>query len=60
MTNSIKQDYISYRINSARETLAAARLLAENKHWNLAVDSFRKSIRDCSKKLARSPARFWG
>ncbi len=32
MTNSIKQDYIIYRINSAKETLAAARLLAKNRH----------------------------
>jgi uncharacterized protein (UPF0332 family) len=38
MTKSIKQDYISYRINSAKETLEAARLLAENKHWNSAIN----------------------
>lgn len=31
MINSIKQNYIIYRINSAKETLEAARLLAENK-----------------------------
>jgi uncharacterized protein (UPF0332 family) len=38
MTKSIKQDYINYRINSAKETLEAARLLAENKHWNSAIN----------------------
>jgi uncharacterized protein (UPF0332 family) len=38
MTKSKKQDYISYRINSAKETLEAARLLAENKHWNSAIN----------------------
>ena len=38
MTKSTKQDYISYRINSAKETLEAARLLAENKHWNSAIN----------------------
>ena len=38
MTKSIKQDYINYRINSSKETLEAARLLAENKHWNSAIN----------------------
>ena len=38
MTDSIKQDYITYRINSAKETLDAARLLAENQHWNSAIN----------------------
>ena len=38
MTGSIKQDYIDYRIQSAKETLKAARLLAENSHWNSAIN----------------------
>jgi len=38
MTNSIKQDYIDYRILSAKETLKAAKLLAENSHWNSAIN----------------------
>ena len=33
MSKSLKQDYIDYRINSAKETLRAARLLAENALW---------------------------
>jgi len=33
MSKSRKQDYIDYRINSAKETLRAARLLAENALW---------------------------
>jgi uncharacterized protein len=38
MTYSGKQDYISYRINNARETLEAAKLLANNKLWNSAIN----------------------
>jgi uncharacterized protein (UPF0332 family) len=38
MTSSIKQDYIDYRIQSAKETLSAAKLLAENSHWNSAIN----------------------
>jgi len=38
MTNSIKQDYIDYRIQSSKETLKAAKLLAENSHWNSAIN----------------------
>ena len=38
MTSSIKQDYIDYRIRSAKETLNAAKLLAENSHWNSAIN----------------------
>ncbi|TAL72827.1 MAG: HEPN domain-containing protein [Bacteroidetes bacterium] len=34
MTSSIKQEYIDYRLHSAKETLKAAKLLAENSHWN--------------------------
>jgi uncharacterized protein (UPF0332 family) len=38
MTSSVKQDYIDYRIKSAKETLKAAKLLAENSHWNSAIN----------------------
>ena len=38
MTGSLKQDYIYYRIQSAKETFNAARLLAENSHWNSAIN----------------------
>lgn len=38
MTSSIKQGYIDYRIQSAKETLKAAKLLAENSHWNSAIN----------------------
>lgn len=34
MSKSLKQDYIDYRINSAKETLKAAKLLADHAHWN--------------------------
>jgi uncharacterized protein (UPF0332 family) len=38
MTRSLKQDYIEYRIQSAKETLKAAKLLADNLHWNSAIN----------------------
>ena len=38
MTKSIKQDYISYRLKSSKETLEAARLPAKNEHWNSAIN----------------------
>jgi len=38
MTKSLKQDYIDYRLNSARETLSAARILADSQHWNSAIN----------------------
>ena len=38
MTSSIKQDYVDYRIQSAKETLKAAKLLADNYHWNSAIN----------------------
>jgi uncharacterized protein (UPF0332 family) len=38
MTKSIKQDYISYRLKSSKETLEAARLLAKNEHWNSSIN----------------------
>ncbi|HOU03284.1 MAG TPA: HEPN domain-containing protein [Bacteroidales bacterium] len=33
MNKPLKEDYIQYRINLARETLQAAKLLAEKGHW---------------------------
>lgn len=38
MTKSPRQDYIEYRINSAKETLNAARSLARDKHWNSVIN----------------------
>jgi uncharacterized protein len=38
MTNSGKQDYVAYRIQNARETFNAAKLLADNQHWNSAIN----------------------
>jgi uncharacterized protein (UPF0332 family) len=38
MSKSLKQDYIDYRIASAKETLKAARLLADNLHWNSVIN----------------------
>jgi len=33
MNKPLKEDYIQYRINLAKETLQAAKLLAEKGHW---------------------------
>ncbi len=33
MNKPLKEDYIQYRINLAKETLQAAIVLAENGHW---------------------------
>ncbi|MBN2697457.1 MAG: HEPN domain-containing protein [Bacteroidales bacterium] len=33
-----KREYIQYRLESARETFGAARVLAENGYWNSAVN----------------------
>jgi uncharacterized protein (UPF0332 family) len=38
MTGSVKQDYVEYRIQSAKETLKAAKLLSDNSHWNSAIN----------------------
>ena len=38
MTKSLKQDYIDYRIASAKETLNAAHSLARDKHWNSVIN----------------------
>lgn len=38
MKKSSKQEYIDYRINSARETLEAAKTLAKDKHWNSVIN----------------------
>jgi uncharacterized protein (UPF0332 family) len=38
MIDPIKQDYINYRINNAKEALSAAKLLADNLHWNATIN----------------------
>ena len=38
MKKSSKQEYIDYRINTSKETLQAARSLAENGHWNSVIN----------------------
>lgn len=38
MTSSVKQDYVDYRIQSAKQTLKATRLLADNSHWNSVIN----------------------
>jgi len=38
MKKSSKQEYIDYRINSARETFEAAKTLAKDKHWNSVIN----------------------
>ena len=38
MMDPVKQDYIDYRIQIAKDTLIAARLLSDNSHWNSAIN----------------------
>jgi len=38
MSKSLKQDFIDYRIEGAKETLKAAKLLADNGHWNSVIN----------------------
>lgn len=38
MNDPVKQDYINYRINNAKDALASAKLLADNAHWNAAIN----------------------
>lgn len=38
MNDFIKEDYIQYRLKSARDTLKAAKLLADNSLWNSAIN----------------------
>lgn len=38
MKNSLKQEYIDYRLNRAKETLEAAKSLARDKHWNSVIN----------------------
>lgn len=38
MTKYLKQDYIDYRITSAKETLNAAKSLARDRHWNSVIN----------------------
>ena len=44
MTNEERNEYVKYRIESARNTLEAARILAENKFWNSAVNRLYYSL----------------
>jgi uncharacterized protein (UPF0332 family) len=38
MTNEERREYVKYRIESARKTLQAAKVLSENGFWNSAVN----------------------
>jgi uncharacterized protein (UPF0332 family) len=38
MSKALKKEYINYRINLSKETLQAARVLAENGHWNSVIN----------------------
>lgn len=38
MTRSSKQEYLEYRIRTAKETLEAARSLARDGHWNSVIN----------------------
>ena len=38
MTNEERQEYVKYRIESARKTFEAAKVLSENGFWNSAVN----------------------
>ena len=38
MTKSSKQEYIDYQINTAKETLQAARSLAKDGYWNSVIN----------------------
>ena len=38
MTNEERDEYVRYRIESARNTLEAAKVLANNQFWNSAVN----------------------
>jgi uncharacterized protein (UPF0332 family) len=38
MTNEERREYVKYRIESARNTLEAAKVLSENGFWNSAVN----------------------
>jgi len=38
MTRSSKQEYLEYRIRTAKETLDAARSLARDGHWNSVIN----------------------
>ena len=38
MTNEERQEYVKYRIESARKTFEAAKILSENGFWNSAVN----------------------
>jgi len=38
MTNEERREYVKYRIESARKTFEAAKVLSENGFWNSAVN----------------------
>ena len=38
MNDPNKQDYINYRIKNAKDAFASAKLLADNSHWNAAIN----------------------
>jgi uncharacterized protein (UPF0332 family) len=44
MTNEERQEYVKYRIESARKTLEAAKVLSENGFWNSAVNRLYYSV----------------
>ncbi len=44
MTNDERKEYVNYRIESARKTFNAAKILAENGFWNSAVNRLYYSL----------------
>ncbi len=44
MTNDERKEYVNYRIESARKTYNAAKILAENGFWNSAVNRLYYSL----------------
>ena len=44
MTNEERREYAKYRIESARKTLEAAKILSENGFWNSAVNRLYYSV----------------
>ncbi len=38
MSKSSKIEYIDYRLNQAKETLAAAKSLVKDNHWNSVIN----------------------
>ncbi len=50
MTNEERNEYVNYRIETARNTLDAAKVLAENGFWNSSVNRLKKPIFICSQR----------